>query len=134
MRLFDNKSGLGLAIVARIIRNMNGQLHVESNIHQGSKFSLKLTYPLVGSQESNANCTNVAPDLSKTELDDEKTPIKVLGSTTAYLASTNNYPKATERNDLVQIEKQRDASGVRSAEPKKKIRVLYAEVYTIYKS
>ncbi|KAM0791116.1 hypothetical protein ACM66B_004403 [Microbotryomycetes sp. NB124-2] len=38
--------GLGLALVARIIRNLGGQLRVESNLGQGSKFTFVLPFRL----------------------------------------------------------------------------------------
>ncbi|CUS12986.1 unnamed protein product [Tuber aestivum] len=48
--------GLGLAVVARIVRNMNGQLRLKSERGNGSRFSISLPFSL----------------LSKAELDSEK--------------------------------------------------------------
>ncbi|GFF22873.1 hybrid signal transduction histidine kinase J [Aspergillus udagawae] len=41
-----NILGLGLALVARIVRNMNGQLSVKSEEGQGSCFRIKMQFPL----------------------------------------------------------------------------------------
>lgn len=41
-----NILGLGLALVARIVRNMNGQLSVKSEEGKGSCFKIKLRFPL----------------------------------------------------------------------------------------
>jgi signal transduction histidine kinase len=41
-----NILGLGLALVARIVRNMNGQLTVKSEEGQGSCFRIKMQFPL----------------------------------------------------------------------------------------
>ncbi|KAG9544626.1 hypothetical protein KCU79_g16910, partial [Aureobasidium melanogenum] len=38
--------GLGLAVVARIVRNMNGQLRLKSVEHKGSRFTLQLPFDL----------------------------------------------------------------------------------------
>ena len=38
--------GLGLAIIARIVKNMNGQLRVESELNKGSRFAVTLSFPL----------------------------------------------------------------------------------------
>ncbi|KAK4046108.1 hypothetical protein OIV83_006334 [Microbotryomycetes sp. JL201] len=42
----ESAVGLGLALVARIIRNLGGQLRVESNLGQGSKFTFVLPFRL----------------------------------------------------------------------------------------
>ena len=41
-----NILGLGLALVARIVRNMNGQLSVKSEKDEGSCFKIRLKFPL----------------------------------------------------------------------------------------
>ena len=38
--------GLGLAVVARIVRNLGGQLRVESKEHEGTKFTFVLPFCL----------------------------------------------------------------------------------------
>ncbi|KAK3060098.1 hypothetical protein LTS18_009369, partial [Coniosporium uncinatum] len=45
--------GLGLAIVARIIRNMNGQLRVKSEAGKGSRFTLQFPFELPDSELNN---------------------------------------------------------------------------------
>ncbi|KAJ5164441.1 uncharacterized protein N7500_006271 [Penicillium coprophilum] len=42
----DSVLGLGLALVARIVRNMNGQLSLKSEEGQGSCFKIRLAFPL----------------------------------------------------------------------------------------
>lgn len=43
--------GLGLAVVARIVRNLNGQLRVESKVDEGSKFMFILPFRLPQRQD-----------------------------------------------------------------------------------
>lgn len=45
--------GLGLALVARIVRNMNGQLSLKSEAGKGSCFKIRLKFPLPDQGESN---------------------------------------------------------------------------------
>jgi light-regulated signal transduction histidine kinase (bacteriophytochrome) len=45
-----NVLGLGLALVARIVRNMNGQLSVKSEKDKGSCFKIRLKFPLPASE------------------------------------------------------------------------------------
>ncbi|KAI2692070.1 hypothetical protein DTO013E5_6743 [Penicillium roqueforti] len=49
-RVFETESvlGLGLALVARIVRNMNGQLSLKSEEGKGSCFKIRLVFPLPG--------------------------------------------------------------------------------------
>ncbi|GAA6061898.1 hypothetical protein JCM10212_004716 [Sporobolomyces blumeae] len=44
--------GLGLAVVARIVRNLDGQLQVESKVGEGSKFTFILPFRLAQSESS----------------------------------------------------------------------------------
>ena len=44
--------GLGLALVARMVRNMNGQLSLRSEEGKGSCFKIRLNFPLPGEKES----------------------------------------------------------------------------------
>ncbi|CAG8909510.1 unnamed protein product [Penicillium egyptiacum] len=53
--------GLGLALVARIVRNMNGQLSLKSKEGKGSCFKIRLAFPLPGEksgQKQNACATS----------------------------------------------------------------------------
>ena len=43
--------GLGLAVVARIIRNMNGQMRLKSEIGKGSRFVLQFPFDLPDGEE-----------------------------------------------------------------------------------
>ncbi|OCK81645.1 hypothetical protein K432DRAFT_295026 [Lepidopterella palustris CBS 459.81] len=53
--------GLGLAVVARIIRNMNGQLRLKSEEGKGSRFVVQLPFELPDSDIKEAP-SNVSPD------------------------------------------------------------------------
>jgi signal transduction histidine kinase len=50
-----NILGLGLALVARIVRNMNGQLSVKSEEGQGSCFRVKMQFPLPFDESNEEN-------------------------------------------------------------------------------
>lgn len=54
--------GLGLALVARIVRNMNGQLSLKSEEEKGSCFKIRLRFPLPSEE----------PDDDSSLLDDKK--------------------------------------------------------------
>ncbi|KAJ5189532.1 CheY-like superfamily [Penicillium cf. griseofulvum] len=57
----ENVLGLGLALVARIVRNMNGQLSLKSEEGKGSCFKIRLVFPLPdedSSQKKNLRATN----------------------------------------------------------------------------
>ncbi|KAF4154839.1 hypothetical protein CNMCM6069_008809 [Aspergillus lentulus] len=58
-----NILGLGLALVARIVRNMNGQLSVKSEEGQGSCFKIKMQFPLPfdESNEENLDSNRASP-------------------------------------------------------------------------
>lgn len=45
--------GLGLALVARIVRNMNGQLSLKSEEGRGSCFKIRLRFPLPSDEDDN---------------------------------------------------------------------------------
>ncbi|CAK3958725.1 histidine kinase A [Lecanosticta acicola] len=46
----DRTLGLGLAVVARIVRNMNGQLRLKSEEGKGSRFIIQFPFELAGSE------------------------------------------------------------------------------------
>ena len=57
--------GLGLAVVARIIRNMNGQLRLKSEEGKGSRFIIQFPFDLPESkphQKSIEDCSTAGPD------------------------------------------------------------------------
>ncbi|KAJ5835871.1 CheY-like superfamily [Penicillium robsamsonii] len=61
--VFETESvlGLGLALVARIVRNMNGQLSLKSEEGKGSCFKIRLSFPLpdeASSQKQNSCVTS----------------------------------------------------------------------------
>ncbi|KAJ5549985.1 CheY-like superfamily [Penicillium sp. DV-2018c] len=83
--------GLGLALVARIVRNMNGQLSLKSEEGKGSCFKIRLEFPLPNEESSQTQDAGTASkeDESKQELKHE------LGSTNC----TGN-----EREDTISCE------------------------------
>ncbi|RHZ53404.1 hypothetical protein CDV55_101496 [Aspergillus turcosus] len=61
-----NILGLGLALVARIVRNMNGQLSVKSEEGQGSCFRIKMQFPLpIGESNKEKSDLNRASPVDK---------------------------------------------------------------------
>lgn len=58
--------GLGLAVVARIIEQLGGQLRVESQVNQGSRFSILLPFsiPPEGSETSSSRSSNQSSSAS----------------------------------------------------------------------
>ena len=58
----DRILGLGLAVVARIVRNMNGQLRVKSYEGQGSRFTMQLPFSL---PDNDGQATGVGGILSR---------------------------------------------------------------------
>lgn len=58
--------GLGLAVVARTVRNMDGQLRLKSDAGEGSRFVVELPFPLPAESPSTAGeSTAEAPSLSQ---------------------------------------------------------------------
>ncbi|KAI2636768.1 hsp90-like protein [Xylaria nigripes] len=71
--------GLGLAVVARLVRNMDGQLRVRSEEGEGSKFVIQLPFELANSdtgEKRNARDATVhsAPNMRRTLATVTKTP------------------------------------------------------------
>ncbi|KAJ5168567.1 uncharacterized protein N7482_004161 [Penicillium canariense] len=54
----DSVLGLGLALVARIVRNMDGQLSLKSEQGTGSCFKIRLKFPLPSGEETNVQVAN----------------------------------------------------------------------------
>jgi hypothetical protein len=119
---------------------MNGQLHVESDINKGTKFSVILNYPLQMPDRSNEENPSSKRTFVKTpvssELEEGPVPITVIGSTSTFLSSSpptrtcdegesTLTPAGTRESTLEQ--KKRQVSVVKSSSPKK-LTILYAEV------
>jgi CheY-like chemotaxis protein len=73
--LADSKNGnrilgLGLAVVARIVRNMEGQLRLKSKEGEGSRFVVQLPFDLPDNAESHSTQT----DSDRTEREDSTIP------------------------------------------------------------
>lgn len=89
-----NVLGLGLALVARIVRNMDGQLSVKSEKDKGSCFKLRLKFPLpvnelgssygendYESSKSNKSQDNTEYSSGQTQHDPDYTKSNKLGNT-----------------------------------------------------
>ncbi|KAB5583320.1 hypothetical protein GE09DRAFT_1247562 [Coniochaeta sp. 2T2.1] len=74
--------GLGLAVVARIVRNMDGQLRVKSEEGRGSRFVIQLPFDL-------------RPDESSPELGEGGTPQKSIAASSQASISTS-IPQSTD--------------------------------------
>ncbi|GAA5917845.1 hypothetical protein JCM5296_005723 [Sporobolomyces johnsonii] len=85
--------GLGLAVVARIVRNLGGQLQVESKVGEGSKFTFVLPFRLPPLNSPHMNPSNAEAETS---------------SDTASLASRVVSPNA-QRTPLVRRPSRRSA-------------------------
>ena len=57
--------GLGLAIVHRIVKKINGQCQVQSEIGKGSVFTVHTRFPVIPSQRNNHRPHCLAPDTAK---------------------------------------------------------------------
>ncbi|KAH7069888.1 hypothetical protein BKA63DRAFT_91077 [Paraphoma chrysanthemicola] len=62
--------GLGLAVVARIIKNMNGQLRIRSEEGKGTRFVIQFPFDLPDSEEEDRSCGNNSPEGSITPQQD----------------------------------------------------------------
>ncbi|KKY33576.1 putative hsp90-like protein [Diaporthe ampelina] len=75
--------GLGLAVVARIVRNMDGQLRLKSEAGKGSRFIIQLSFEMPPNdspgdtkQEVSANVDMSDPPVGLDYITDTKTPIR----------------------------------------------------------
>ena len=66
--------GLGLALVARIIRNMNGQLRLKSEEGKGSRFMMQLGFYLPADNSEQAMITAAGTTESSAPADQPETP------------------------------------------------------------
>jgi light-regulated signal transduction histidine kinase (bacteriophytochrome) len=58
--------GLGLAVVARIIKNMNGQLRIRSEEGKGTRFVIQFPFDLPDSEGEDQSCNSESPEGSIT--------------------------------------------------------------------
>ncbi|PFH57992.1 hypothetical protein XA68_14303 [Ophiocordyceps unilateralis] len=70
--------GLGLALVARIVRNMNGQLRLKSEPSQGSRFVVQLPFLLADDSLGNDSASR---DVAETEAEIKAEPEAVASAT-----------------------------------------------------
>ena len=91
------KLGLGLAVVARIVRNMDGLLRVNSEPGQGSCFVLQLPFELPEGSERSCKSRDAASTTSKDALSAEQPSI--LTRTQSYSsADVTLVPRASSLN------------------------------------
>ncbi|KAJ5773069.1 hypothetical protein N7457_007965 [Penicillium paradoxum] len=64
--------GLGLALVARIVRNMNGQLSLKSEEGEGSCFKIRLEFPLPDEQNGQKPGPHIASKANLPEQEDKQ--------------------------------------------------------------
>lgn len=81
--------GLGLALVARIIRNMQGQLSVKSEEGKGSRFKIMLRFPLP-TDEPSAEAADTSANAAN-----PTTPPLIEGE--VMLVDSNARPKSSQR-------------------------------------
>ncbi|KAJ6782348.1 hypothetical protein PWT90_08103 [Aphanocladium album] len=90
--------GLGLAIVGRIVRNMNGQLRLTSEVGKGSRFVIQLPFQLPDSEVDSANAgIQSSPNVRRSSQRQSKRPDgeitlvhRTSGSTVPTLRGTSN--------------------------------------------
>ena len=63
----ENVLGLGLALVARIVRNMNGQLSLKSEEGKGSCFKIRLKFPLPSEESEAQFCQSTSDNVPAEE-------------------------------------------------------------------
>ncbi|OKL56231.1 hypothetical protein UA08_08380 [Talaromyces atroroseus] len=83
--------GLGLALVARIIRNMHGQLSVKSEEGKGSRFKIMLRFPVPTDESRSAGAEVAGPEAA----DNPTTPPLTEGE--VMLVDSNTRPKSSQR-------------------------------------
>ena len=84
--------GLGLAIVARILRNMDGQLRVKSEKGKGSRFVMQFNFDLPTEDEDRTKSVEAAPAEDVTPSDQPTTPEVELGEVMLVNKSAQKPP------------------------------------------
>lgn len=103
--------GLGLAVVARIIRNMNGQLRLKSEEGKGSRFVIQLGFDLPVQEErkalpASAEIANIAPPV-----DQPSTPPVETGE---VMLVNKSAQKSTERVVMEPFVRKNSSESIRS--------------------
>ena len=102
----EKKLGLGLAVVARIVRNMNGQLRVKSEQDRGSGFIMQFPFDLPISEIEKAQAIEAAMDdqaalteASSDALKSQKEVLLVQPSPSKGASESHNRPTTLSRNN-----------------------------------
>jgi CheY-like chemotaxis protein len=85
--------GLGLALVARIVRNMDGQLSVKSEEGKGSRFKISLRFPEPEDETTSASAESSAPDTTGNPATPPTTEGEIL------LVDSNARPRSSWRHN-----------------------------------
>lgn len=98
--------GLGLAVVARIVRNMNGQLRLKSEEGKGSRFVVQFPFELPDSEPQQRALDTTSPDGS------DMGSITPLGGEARSMAMEPSTPPPRASGELTLVER---GSGARRA-------------------
>ena len=101
--------GLGLALVARIVRNMNGQLRVKSEEGKGSRFVIQLGFDLPKAEDA-ARSDNIMEASIGPPLNQPSTPPIETGEVMLVNKSAQKPPPGTPKD----IVRRKSAESVRS--------------------
>lgn len=98
--------GLGLALVARIVRNMNGQLSLKSEEGKGSSFKIRLRFPVPSDDERSAVSKMI--NSKEIRLDSQKRDVQPRGTQRGAEQTTHENTQNAENIDWKEATK--DAS------------------------
>lgn len=113
--------GLGLAVVARIVRNMNGQLRVKSEQGRGSRFSIQFPFDLPASEiqkaqeiEASTNAQSEVAQPSHDSLEMQKEVMLVQPSPSKGVPEKHPPPALSRHNSGGSMRSGRSLSSLKS--------------------